>query len=185
MSWRAKLRSVHRDVGYLVVGLTVAYGISGIAVNHIDAWNPNRAIYVDDVALGALEGQRPADLARDAAERLGLSSEEVRNQLLLSERSLQIFLTSGGEIKVDPTTGTGQYRRVEDRPVLRQTNALHLNDLKGVWTYIADAFAVGLIFLALSGSIMMKGAHGISGRGKWLVGAGLLIPILALWFGQY
>ena len=55
MSWRAKLRSVHRDVGYLVVGLTVAYGISGVAVVRIDAWNPNRAIYVDDVALGALK----------------------------------------------------------------------------------------------------------------------------------
>ena len=46
------------------------------------------------------------------------------------------------------------------------TSNQHLNDLKGVWTYIADAFAVGLIFLALSGSIMMKGAHGFSGRGN-------------------
>ena len=29
------------DVGYLVVGLTVIYAISGIAINHIDDWNAN------------------------------------------------------------------------------------------------------------------------------------------------
>ena len=167
------------------MGLTVAYGISGIAVNHIDGWNPNRAIYVDEINLGALEGADSQGLARDAAKRLGIEAEEVRSQLVQADGSLQIFLTTGGEIKVEPTTGTGLYRRVEDRPILRQTNALHLNDLKGVWTYIADAFAVALIFLAISGSIMMRGAHGFSGRGKWLVGTGLLIPLLALWFGQY
>ena len=152
------------------MGLTVAYGISGIAVNHIDGWNPNRAIYVDEINLGALEGADSHGLARDAAKRLGIEAEEVRSQLVQADGSLQIFLTTGGEIKVEPTTGTGLYRRVEDRPILRQTNALHLS-LKGVWTYIADAFAVALIFLAISGSIMMRVPTVFPPR--WLVGTGL------------
>ena len=33
---------IHRDVGYLVVGLTLIYAISGIAVNHIDDGFGNR-----------------------------------------------------------------------------------------------------------------------------------------------
>ncbi|HQL31599.1 MAG TPA: hypothetical protein PLM67_15390, partial [Thermoanaerobaculales bacterium] len=38
--------ATHRDVGYFIAGLTVIYAVSGIAVNHIDDWNPS---YVDVV----------------------------------------------------------------------------------------------------------------------------------------
>ena len=40
-SWRRWNNILHRDFGYLAVGLTLIYAISGIAVNHIDDWNPN------------------------------------------------------------------------------------------------------------------------------------------------
>ena len=36
---RRYLRPLHRDFGYLIVGLTFVYAISGLAVNHIDDWN--------------------------------------------------------------------------------------------------------------------------------------------------
>src|ERR1700733_7420235 len=39
--WRAWLRAIHRDIGYLAVGFTVIYAASGIAMNHIDDWDPN------------------------------------------------------------------------------------------------------------------------------------------------
>ena len=39
--WRAWLRAIHRDVGYLAVGFTIIYAISGIAMNHVDDWNYN------------------------------------------------------------------------------------------------------------------------------------------------
>jgi len=39
--WRAWLRALHRDVGYLALGFTVIYSLSGIAMNHIDDWDPN------------------------------------------------------------------------------------------------------------------------------------------------
>ncbi|MDP6942690.1 MAG: hypothetical protein QF464_00955, partial [Myxococcota bacterium] len=48
-----------------------------------------------------------------------------------------------------------------------------------------DAFALALIFLALSGAIMLKGSQGFAGRGKWLVGIGILIPVVALVVGNY
>ena len=53
----------------------------------------------------------------------------------------------------------------------------HLNNLKGVWTYVADVFAVALVFLAITGMTMMKGSRGLAGRGKWFVLAGLAIPV--------
>ena len=36
--WRAWLRAVHRDFGYLAIGFTVIYAVSGIAQNHIEDW---------------------------------------------------------------------------------------------------------------------------------------------------
>src|SRR5690606_29557720 len=39
--WRLALRGLHRDAGFLAVGLTFIYAISGIALNHIDDWAPS------------------------------------------------------------------------------------------------------------------------------------------------
>ena len=34
-------RVTHRDMGYLIAGLTIIYALSGIALNHKNNWNPN------------------------------------------------------------------------------------------------------------------------------------------------
>nr|MCU0409567.1 hypothetical protein [Bacteroidales bacterium] len=34
-------RITHRDIGYLIAGLTIIYALSGIALNHKHDWNPN------------------------------------------------------------------------------------------------------------------------------------------------
>src|SRR3954462_13829105 len=38
---RAFLRSLHRDAGYLAVGLTFVYALSGLAVNHVADRDPS------------------------------------------------------------------------------------------------------------------------------------------------
>ena len=42
--WRYWNNVLHRDLGYLVVALTIIYAVSGIAVNHVHDWNPNYSI---------------------------------------------------------------------------------------------------------------------------------------------
>jgi len=42
VQWRRWNNTLHRDVGYLVVALTLVYGISGLAINHMADWNPAR-----------------------------------------------------------------------------------------------------------------------------------------------
>jgi hypothetical protein len=61
--------------------------------------------------------------------------------------------------------------------VLRDANFLHLNHPKGWWTWVADPYAVLLFLLALTGMFVLKGRQGLGGRGKWLVGLGLLAPL--------
>ena len=78
-------------------------------------------------------------------------------------------------------TGTVIVDAVRPRPVLFEMNQMHLNTTKGVWTIIADVYALALIFIALSGMFVLKGRHGITGRGAKLVAIGTLIP-LSYWF---
>jgi hypothetical protein len=40
---------IHRDLGYVCVGLTLVYAVSGVAVNHVRDWNPNYRITRDTI----------------------------------------------------------------------------------------------------------------------------------------
>ena len=62
--------------------------------------------------------------------------------------------------------------------MLRDANYLHLNEPKGAWTWLADAYAILLGTLAVTGLFVLRGRHGLAGRGKWLALAGL-VPIVA------
>lgn len=176
-------RDLHRDVGYAVCVLTVLYAISGLAVNHIDDWNPNYAITTAQVGVGPLD---VADL--DAAEArivaaLDLDRDLVRGRHHASPTELKVFLVDGGEVSVDPATGTGTLKLVTRRTGLFEANALHLNRLKGAWTWVADVYALLLLYLAVGGIFMLKGKKGLLGRGKWLVAAGTLVPVAFLLWG--
>ena len=175
--WRKWLRVLHRDVGYVAVALIIAYGVSGLAVNHIEDWNPSYTFAERGFDIGPLPAGEPAVMADAVIDRLRLDRASVRGHFLETARELRVFLTDGQEARLDVTTGKGKLKLVARRPVLFQLNALHLNNLKGAWTYVADAFAVALIILALTGMTMMKGDRGLLGRGKYFVLAGLAVPV--------
>lgn len=177
MKWRKWFRILHRDIGYVAVALIIAYGVSGLAVNHIEDWNPNYTFGQRAVDVGPLP-TGPADVQAAAViERLRLDRGAVRGHFLETASHLRVFLTEGQEVSLDVTTGRGTMKTIERRAVLFQLNSLHLNNLKGAWTYVADLFAVALIFLAITGMTMMKGDRGFWGRGKYFVGAGLAVPV--------
>lgn len=176
MRWRHLFRVLHRDIGYTAVALTLAYGLSGIAVNHIQDWNPSYTFAEREIDIGPL----PAPLDEQEAfvvKRLDLDPSSVRGRFLETDTKLHVFLTEGQEAVLDTRTGHGTLKTIARRPVFFQVNSLHLNNLKGVWTWVADIFALALMVLAVTGMVMMKGDRGLAGRGKYFVGAGLAIPV--------
>ena len=64
------------------------------------------------------------------------------------------------------------------RFILRFANWLHLNRGKKAWTYVADAYAAGLLLLATSGMFMIAGKKGMLGRGAVFVTLGVAIPVV-------
>jgi hypothetical protein len=58
-------------------------------------------------------------------------------------------------------------------------NVLHRNSLKA-WRWLSDAFSILLVLVNVTGLLILRGRHGLTARGKWLIAAGLLPPAVAL-----
>lgn len=180
MKWRRWLRAIHRDIGYVLTGLTVIYSISGIAVNHADDWNPNYIIEkkITNLKLDNKDLSSTQSLVDAILNKTG-DGEKLKNSFRPDSNTIKIF-TEKHNINYDLTTGELTREEIKARPILKASNFLHLNTPRKIWTYVADLFAFGLIFLAISGLFMVKGRNGMKWRGTWLTIAGILIPVLFL-----
>lgn len=174
MNWRRLNNVLHRDVGYLAVGLTIAYGVSGLAVNHKADWNPSYRVTKTTSRIAPVEAAARDEIVREVLGKLRLA-EAPRNTFRPDPATLQLFFKDR-TYSVDLPTGLLVVEETRPRPVLYEFNQLHLNTPKGVWTAIADVYAVALILLAVTGMFVLKGRTGITGRGAWLVGAGVVLP---------
>ncbi|RMH41699.1 MAG: hypothetical protein D6689_10425 [Deltaproteobacteria bacterium] len=175
LPWRAWLRAFHRDAGYLVVGLTFVYAISGLAINHVHQWNPNFVTYerIHDVG-GPLPADDEAAIARVLAA-LHIDDAPI-DAYRAAPDQIEIEL-DGRTLHVDTATGSVVEEGNRPRFFLRVANWLHYNRSKQAWTYVADAYAVLLLCLATSGLFMLRGRKGLIGRGAVLVAIGAAVPI--------
>lgn len=179
---RPWLRAVHRDVGYVAVGLTFIYALSGLAVNHITDFtdgDPSFRNYSRTVQVGRIDGSNEA------------VADELRKKLAISLRPREVYAAGPDNLEVifdkrslhyDRTKGEVVDEGQEPRFLLRIANWLHLNRGKKAWTYFADAYAAGLLLLATSGIFMIAGKKGILGRGAVLVLLGILVPVVYVHF---
>ena len=143
---RKVCRFLHRELGFLAVGMTLVYAISGVAVNHHDDWNPSyeRTVTtwtIDSPGHGPTEEIAPLILAE-----LDLD-EPVRHVWRATPSTLRVILESG-TIDIDLLTGHVRSDRLKPRPLFRDVIYLHLNHGKGAWTWIADVYALILVILA-------------------------------------
>lgn len=172
---RARLRSLHRDAGYLGVGLTVVYALSGLAVNHVADRDPSFDNY-----------ERTHQLAAPLAGSAAQISQHVLDALKIHDTPRDVYRSTGDTLDitfdkrvlhVTLSNGSVLDQGQEPRFFLRAANYLHLNRGKKAWTYVADTYAVALLFLAVSGLFMIKGRQGLIGRGLVLVSLGAAVPI--------
>lgn len=181
MKWRKWNNIIHRDLGYLCFGLTIIYAISGIAVNHIDIWNPSYTIERSQLQL-----EEPISADQLSQERVFAILAELneeglyKNSFRPDRQTLQIFV-EGNTLTVDLKTGSVMQEKVTPRPILRQMNFLHLNHPKKLWSWFADLYAIFLGALAITGLFVLRGKKGITGRGAWLTMIGIFLPFFFLW----
>ncbi|KAB2892246.1 MAG: hypothetical protein F9K32_00635 [Desulfobulbaceae bacterium] len=179
MHWRKLNHLLHRDIGYLCIGLTIIYAISGVVVNHTShGFNPSYTIEKSTAEVPPLQRDRQPDAAYVDQVLLALGeTAKLKNVAMLSPRTIRIFV-EGNTLDVNLDTGQVQQERVKRRPLLFEVNYLHLNKAKGLWTWLADIYAIALLILALTGLLMIRGAS--RWRGLILTGAGFVFPVLYL-----
>lgn len=168
--------ATHRDLGYFFSTLIVVYCLSGLALNHVNDWNPD--FIITKKTLKVDPAFTSATLDKPTIAELGK---------LVGEQQYKVYdVPTKGQVKIYYDNASfhvnfdkheGMYERVARRPVFYQSNLFHRNSIKG-WRWFADVFAVLLIVLNVTGLFILKGKHGITGRGKWLIAAGLLPPIV-------
>jgi len=150
---------------------------SWIAVNHIANWNPNYRIerLQSAIDLAALKNLSDTKLVTAILDQLG-ETGEVKGIYRADKENLQIFVVNNN-ITANLVTGAVHQEKNRPRKVLYEMNFLHINHAKKLWTWMADLYAVALALVAVTGLFVLRGKNGISGRGAWLTGTGIIIHV--------
>jgi uncharacterized protein len=173
--WRAWLRAVHRDFGYLAIGFTVIYAVSGIAQNHIEDWGDvsykttERTLTIPAIPDGVPDIVAVKTVADAVA--LGVPNGHTR-----AGDEIHLEYGDGTKVTAIGTNVTIQTR--SRRAFIGLANWLHTAKHKKAWKYVSDAFAILLLYLAISGIFMIKGRLGLKWRGLTLIPIGFAVPIL-------
>ncbi len=173
-------RILHRDIGYFFIGTTIIYGLSGIALNHMNDWNPNYSVETDRFQT-EISLTKNADLERNIQQLLAdIAPKEIyKKHYFPEENVIKIFLKGGSSILVNTSSGEGRAEYLKKRLVFYEVNFLHYNP-HAWWMWFSDIFAAALIFLAITSLFMVKGKKGISGRGGIYTILGIIVPLLFL-----
>ena len=161
--------------------MTLVYSLSGLALNHMHDWNPSYDITVSPVQWETLEpgGEVSKEALLSLLDRYG-EKDNYKQHYFPESGIVHIFLKNGN-VELDLRSGRGMIERIKKRPLFFQVNFLHYNP-KRLWTWFSDVFCLSLILVAVTGLFIIRGKNGISGRGAWLTGVGILIPLIFLFF---
>lgn len=170
------LRIIHRDLGYIMVGVCLVYGISGMLMNHMNGKDPAYKSEQHTVQLPVGLDNTGLSEAWNEQDRV----PRLKNAMPIDNQHTRLLL-DGGVGVYNRETGILDYETHKKRPFVYWVNKLHYNKVAG-WSIMADLFAVSLIFFAVSGLFMIRGRKGLAGRGKWFLLGGLLIPVCYIIF---
>ena len=174
---------LHRDIGYLCVGMTLIYAISGIVLNHFksgDFQHPDYGKSYTEIKVPLPKDGR-VDQTYVFSVLDQVHEKDHYKSYITGDGYVQIFLTKGF-VYVDLKTGDAEMERKTTRYVIKEMNLLHYNNLKKLYTWFSDLYAAGLIILAITGLFVLRGKNGILGRGAWLTAIGIILPALFLLF---
>lgn len=176
---KINFRNLHRDLGYFYIGLIVSFAVSGLMMNHRESWHPEK--YTTETKAIDVKLPAEADINDGFAEDLGkqLGIEDKMRRQMVKKGELKISFENH-DVEIDIKTGKGEIVSFNKTPIINQAMKLHKNT-SNFWIYYSDIFALSLITIALTGTIMVKaGKFSWKQRGWKLALAGILFPLIFL-----
>lgn len=169
------MRELHRDFGYMAVGITLIYAISGIILNHKGV--KEDPAYKTVTVTHNIAKHLDVDAFKTAWNDLATGMEMAK---VFDNDTKYLFYLKGGIGDYYPETGEVSYEYYKKKPLVYFMNKLHYNQPKG-WVTISDIYAGALIFLALSGLFMVRGKKGITGPRFWFFIGGIVLVVVFIW----
>ena len=163
------------------MGLIIAFSVSGLFLNHRQAWHPLRyefgtsAIHVPEEILSK-------EITNDVVDEIAKSQniqDKLRRFGVDGERVWISF--ENADLEFNKSNGEGKLKIFKITPVLGQMTLLHISTSK-FWIYYSDIFAIALLIIAISAMVFPKGQKGFKKYGWKLVLAGLAFPLIFLFF---
>ena len=183
-NWRKWVHNTHRDLGHLFFGATIVYASSGLFLNHRNTWN----LTYDTVSRQKLVVPAPGrtkDFAfQDATNLLalaGVNGDYVSHEV--SANGVVQIDFQGGSAELDQDSGRVVVKKLRHRPLPFILTYIQLHFNPGPWwTWFSDTYCAALMLMAVSGLFILRGRHGIVGRGGLLVLVGIGVPMILVWF---
>lgn len=177
VNWFRLNRSLHRDIGYFCIGMTLIFAISGIAVNHNDDWNPDYSVEQTQLQLTPRNWLALSDteLSQLLVAKMP-DAADIKATHWSNPNEFKVFLKDASNLTLNLTRHSLQLERISKRPLLNEFNRLHLNESHKAWVLFSDLYAGMLIFLAISALFMVRGKHSPWRKRSVLVLAGILLP---------
>lgn len=169
-------RTLHRDLSYVFSGVLLVYAMSGFMLNHKNDFNSNYKIEQHRYTIAELPETVDDTYARSLLEQWG-EADNFTAVYDFDTESFKVFIRGGSSLLVNRNTGEAIYESIKKRPVISAINRLHYNPSR-YWTWFSDIFLLSLVVIVLTGLVMVKGKHGLWGRGGIELLIGIAIPIL-------
>lgn len=159
------MRSLHRDIGFLVVGMTIIYSISGVLL-----------IYRD---TGFLKSEKQVE--KKLAP--GISESELGMKLHL--RNFKVMKTEGDILHFkngtyNKASGVAKYTENKLPAFLEKLTHVHKISSKSTVHWITAIYGLALLFLAISSFWMHKPKTKLFRRGMFFAAGGSVIAIILL-----
>ncbi|PLY07022.1 MAG: hypothetical protein C0625_07455 [Arcobacter sp.] len=189
-----KARSLHRDLGYFFIGITLIYAISGFVLSARGlGWfkydynfqtNISKNISSDDFKEKLIEEAKDGKL--DYIYKFGTKDVVKRNIKRLvfkkEENKILYFDYKYMHINYHINSGLTNIKYNSYPAFLQLFISSHLSTNNKVWFYLAMVYSIVLAFFALSAIVMVKGKYGFKKRGLFLMLAGIITVMVFLFF---
>lgn len=188
-----KIRSLHRDLGYFVIGLTLIYTITGIVLSGRGlGWfkvefkdslviekNISKDRFNDEFKKIVLQGK-----VKEIFDESSYANVKKHLKLKLIKKEDEVLHFNAWRtlnIKYEQTSGNLDVR-YKGYPVALEV-FVHAHKAKhdSAWFYLAIIYSVILSFLAISSFWMVKGKNGFKRRGIYFMLAGFAVVAVFLY----
>lgn len=159
------MRSLHRDIGFFVIGLTIVFSLSGITLVYRDL---DFMTYETQIEKKLSPNMELPEIGK---------ALHIRDLKVTNTEGETIYFQNGSYNK---STGITIYKTREVYFPFNKFIDFHMTMSKNITHWFATIYGIFLFFLAISSFWMFKNGTNSFRRGLYITSAGILLTIIIL-----